>query len=697
MNPTFFLNPPELIADIADAIRMRGEEPPDLFEWYFVTCADEFAGALFPILQSLPFVSWAGLRPRAEPAGVVSWGTNPGADGSLQLLPSPRSVGATYAWQVPGGTGQDIRVADIEHGWSLTHEDTVDVHVVRASPQVGADADEIDHGTAVVGIVAARDNGRGIVGVAPRARITAVPEAGNSPAAIDKAVDIVGLGGVVLLELACRWFAGAPGTKHPDIPLEFHPPTLTAIRRNTLFGVTVVEAAGNGGLNLDDLPFAHITTGNSGAIMVGAGVPSQQDPTELRRTFSTFGSRVDCFAPGDFVVAPSSKAAARYQEFNGTSAASAIIAGVAAQIQGMAFAATGEFLHGSDIRRLLRDPTLGAPSTPENAGIKPMPDMKRICIERGWLSAPPPSVLAINSDTIDVAYLDADLLPVRRRWSNFAGWQEIHPNTGDKKEPVYAQPLAMTVGPVQGPFPTPIITDIVANGTDGVHNLWWSTSWSTLGGWNQPRSDRGVFAAGRSVASVRAWAHTLTVVGINPAGQLTMILGNLDRYVSDGFGPPTVIDAATRFLRPGDPIVCSRGSEQLDVLAITDIGLLVWYQGTDTFGAPWSDPVVDQTATEFVPMARPAVVAQPTQLDVIAVGAEGWLYWITIDTDGQTMSDPIVIDTQVTISGDAPVALVRYGERLVALAVDTEASCGSHRKTPTPTGRSCCRWTTTHP
>jgi hypothetical protein len=151
-----------------------------------------------------------------------------------------------------------------------------------------------------------------------------------------------------------------------------------------------------------------------------------------------------------------------------------------------------------------------------------------------------------------------------------------------------------------------------------------------------------------------------------------MVLGNTDRYVSQGFGPPTVIDPATRFYRPSDPVLCSRGDEQLDVVTVTDIGLLTWYHGTDTFGAPWSQPVFDDTATEFVPTARPSVVAGATLLEVIAVGVEGWLYWITIDTVAETMSAPMVIDTQVTIGGDAPVALVRHGQRLVALAVDTE-------------------------
>ncbi len=691
LNPTFFLNPPEVIADIADAIRMSSEEPPDLFEWFFLTCADEVADAVLPLVEALPFVAWAGIRSTPVPAGLVSWGTNPGAEGSSQLERAPRSVNPPYGWHVPGGLGEEIDIADIEHAWDLTHEDVADIHIVRASPQLVNKPKYIDHGTNMVGIAAARDNGKGIVGVAPRARVTAVPVGTSEAAAIERAVSIVGRRGVILLELAHQWYAVPDGQDpRPDLPLEFFPPTLAAIRRNTLFGVTVVEPAGNSGdaglpaINLDANPiFAHITNGKSGAIMVGAGVPTAADADKHERTFTTYGSRVDCFALGDNVVAPSSTSASGYTNANGTSSASAIIAGLVAQIQGMAIALTADFLHCSDIRQLLRDPALGTETTPPDVGIKTMPDLRKICDKRGWQVICPPTVVAINDDTIIVAYLNADLNPVRRRWNFFTGWERLYDNHfASQAKPVHAQQLALTAGPVGGPFPSPMAFEMTANSTDGVHNVWWVSWTGTLGSWLDPRSDPSVFAAGRSLATVRASADTLTVVGINPSGQLSVILGNTGRYVSEGFGPPTVIDPTSRFYRPSDPVVCSRGSEQLDVLTVSDIGLLTWYHGTDTFGAPWSQPVFDDTATEFVPTARLSVVAGATLLEVIAVGVEGWLYWITIDTAAETMSAPTVIDTQVTISGDAPVALVRYGQRLVALAVDTEGLLRSASKDP---------------
>src|SRR5262249_46259857 len=156
-----------------------------------------------------------------------------------------------------------------------------------------------------------------------------------------------------------------------------------AIRRATLRGITVIEPAGNGGINLDAFPFlAHTRPGSptfvdSGAIVVGAGEINVATNT-WSRTFSSFGSRVDCFAAGSNIRAPSSAAIDSYQLFGGTSGASAIIAGVVASLQAMTRAATGAVLAPADVRRLLRSAQLGTlPDNPFGARIGAMPDLRR--------------------------------------------------------------------------------------------------------------------------------------------------------------------------------------------------------------------------------------------------------------------------------------------------------------------------------
>jgi hypothetical protein len=669
----------ELITNITDAIRMAGEEPPDPLNWFYVTCDELMVDVVLPLMQALPFVEWAGIRPEFGLAGVVSWGTNPNTRFSAQIAPS--RVDAIYAWQVPGGTGEQVLMADVEYGWNLDHEDFSghDIEylgVVKSTNQI-----DIDHGTAMAGLAVASDNGTGIVGIAPRAKLSAVAvRPGLVDAAIQLAAANVGRGGVVFIPLGQSFLPVPKGEKpHGDIPVEYHRPVQEAIRRAILFGSIVVEAAGNGYVNLDQPLLRHRWDVDSGAILVGAAM-SMPNPTRwLRAHFpnwgTSYGGRVDCFGPATKVGAPSG-GNAEYDDVSGTSSATAIVAGVIASIQGMALAATRDVLNSVDIRRLLRNRDLGRPTIPVGAGIGAMPDLRRICQNQRWAPIMPASVVANSATTMTIGYLDTNLRLFRRHWTPGTGWGVRIPHTTDadeKLEIIGGQQVALTAGPGVGPGAHPVTDAVVYNGGSegGVHYVWWDTVGSS-GSWSTVAAPVYSFAAGRSLAAVRSSPGILAIVGVNEQGQLTSMLGNLQTHVFDDFKPAVLIDAGTRYLRPSDPTAISRTAGHLDVVMISDIGLLVWYHGTTSAGfvTHWSAPVFEPTGTEFVPTARPAVVATLTGLEVVAVGAEGWLYSISINTATGAISAPVVIDVQVTVSGDGPVAIVSHQQRLVALAVE---------------------------
>src|SRR5205085_1910114 len=42
------------------------------------------------------------------------------------LDPAPLGLDARYAWTLPGGRGENVRVCDIEYSWNLTHSDLID-------------------------------------------------------------------------------------------------------------------------------------------------------------------------------------------------------------------------------------------------------------------------------------------------------------------------------------------------------------------------------------------------------------------------------------------------------------------------------------------------------------------------------------------------------------------------------------------
>lgn len=156
----------DALADLMDIAAMSGEEPPDPFAWFQVPCDSEDTDALLPLLAALPFVETASLRGDAALAGAVSIGTNPLADTALHLDRAPVGIDARYAWDVAGGTGAGVRICDIEDNWRLDHEDLVTADIRRFSTFGTTDA---SHGTAVLGLVLASDNGVGTVGVAPGA------------------------------------------------------------------------------------------------------------------------------------------------------------------------------------------------------------------------------------------------------------------------------------------------------------------------------------------------------------------------------------------------------------------------------------------------------------------------------------------------------------------------------------------------
>ena len=124
------------------------------------------------------------------------------------------------------------------------------------------------------------------------------------------------------------------------------------------FGITVVEPAGNGTLNIDtpSLYDSALVSGgvclDSGAILVGAADATNQ--TLFNFTIRQTNRFV--YAPVPVNVFPVFRGNI-YESFDGTSAASAIIAGIACQIQSVYFARYGRYLRPSELRTHLCNST----------------------------------------------------------------------------------------------------------------------------------------------------------------------------------------------------------------------------------------------------------------------------------------------------------------------------------------------------
>lgn len=174
--------------------------------------------------------------------------------------------------------------------------------------------DEHGHGTHVTGtIAAAADNGIGVVGVAPGARVMpvrALDASGHgTDSTIAEAFDYAGDMGARIVNASL----GGPGaSKTLTDAMAAHP--------NTLY----VVAAGNDGVDTDLTAYAPCTSPAPNVICVGASTNR-----DARATFSNYGlTTVDVFAPG--VLVESTWPGGTYKFLQGTSMAAPHVAGEAA-------------------------------------------------------------------------------------------------------------------------------------------------------------------------------------------------------------------------------------------------------------------------------------------------------------------------------------------------------------------------------
>lgn len=336
----------ELDAERAASEAESGEALADLNNYYVVPVTGSLGAAAFAArLNTLAFVEIAEPQPAPSPLPATPDFT--GQQGYAD--PPGTGIGRLDTLRHPGGDGKNVTIVDIEYSWLFAHEDLkLDKEKATLGDRTPFDFfDDTNHGTAVLGILGGRDNGKGVTGLAPKATLKASPaatvEGGYDVAfAIGVATGALKKGDVILLEQQTGACGGACGADQVGCgPVEFFQASFDAIKAATAKGIVVVEAAGNGSVNLDGPACKRKfdrTRRDSGAIIVGAGSAA----TGERLFFSSFGSRVDVQGWGEQVTTTGYgdlfDTGARRKEytarFGGTSSASPIVTGAVAMIQG---------------------------------------------------------------------------------------------------------------------------------------------------------------------------------------------------------------------------------------------------------------------------------------------------------------------------------------------------------------------------
>ncbi len=399
-------------------------EPPDLNQYYLVhTASPETATELMRTLRREPDVLYAAAAPL--PTCTPSMVEVPSSSEFRWLHTQPDGVGAEPVWSTPAwadllGAGVHVRVIDRGVKVSATQVDHPDIDGTKAgltghpgmdATNARSDAEEQNHGLMSVGVLMA-----GIDALAPPPAdeqlplglvphcdaVTVYPigphtqsateDMANTIAALLHAIQDAEAGDILLLELQISPTKEVDGVAIPlanYVPVEVFEPYYRLVRLATALSIVTVEPSGNGAHDLDTgatIPWAtepsliDPNVHDSGAIMVATA--AQAPATSSWYAANTFGSRIDCFAAGgntSSAVGTTGFLGGTFNKvgFTGSSAAAAVVAGVAAVLQGKMKAALG-LLSPLQMRGVLSDPALGTSPDPANTlPIGVMPDLSK--------------------------------------------------------------------------------------------------------------------------------------------------------------------------------------------------------------------------------------------------------------------------------------------------------------------------------
>lgn len=402
-----------LLAMRSNAERAHGKRLADMRVEFFAFARDAAdTGAIIDALNALDIVEVALPMPRPTPPPLPpDFEPNQG-----YLNDSPTGVDARHVWTTEQSRGEGVSIADLEYSFDASHADLPTVTLVGVTPVDPGFGP--NHGTAVLGELAAKNNGWGTTGIAADADIyfagTYNGSSWNIAGALTAATNAMNPGDIILIEQQI----GGPNGQF--VPVEWFPPWYNAIVTAVGNGMVVVMAAGNGGQNLDDPMFS---TGNgghwpflpendSGAIIVGAGAAGagfgNSTTPRSRLSFSTYGSRVNLQGWGQSVWttgyggAYSEEGEAYYftSSFSGTSSASPIVAGACALVQAVHKQRfSGETLTSQEMRALLM--STGVPqqdgANPSTQNIGPLPDVEAALLAMG---SPSPCFGDANGDGV---------------------------------------------------------------------------------------------------------------------------------------------------------------------------------------------------------------------------------------------------------------------------------------------------------
>jgi len=260
-------------------------------------------------------------------------------------------AGETYPFGTWDTTrGGNVEVAVLDTGIDQHQEDLIVLGGANMVDEHDWGQDFNEHGTLVAGIIAALDNDRGVVGVAPVVGLYSVKVLNNS-----------GVGTDLTVTAGIEWAVGQ-GIRvlNMSFGAETHSQTLQdACDAAYAAGHLLVAAAGNSG-NEDGTGDTVVYPARYDSVIAVAA----SSPSDSRPSFSSTGPAVELIAPGVDIV--STGPGTKYNWGTGTSVASPHVAGTAV----LAWAANPD-LTNIQIREILQETAedLGLPAEHQGHGL----------------------------------------------------------------------------------------------------------------------------------------------------------------------------------------------------------------------------------------------------------------------------------------------------------------------------------------
>lgn len=241
--------------------------------------------------------------------------------------------------------GSGVNVAVVDTGIDTRHSDLTQNVVGGKNCVVGGGTnyrDQNGHGTHVAGIIAASNNGSGVVGVAPGVKLWSVRvldrNGAGSWSSVICGIDFViskapqNGGPIKVMNMSL----GGGGASDNNCGKTNNDALHKAICRARDAGVTIVVAAGNSNVNsntsvpaaYDDAVITVSALADSDGKTGGTGSGTSYGKDDTFATFSNYGDVVDIGAPGVSIY--STWLSNRYATLSGTSMASPHVAGAAA-------------------------------------------------------------------------------------------------------------------------------------------------------------------------------------------------------------------------------------------------------------------------------------------------------------------------------------------------------------------------------